>query len=415
MSETNEQKNIRMIRKIGEFLFKTLTSNKPTVIYGGAGSGKSYNIALFLVTLYILSVEPFRVLITRKTNSSLTLTAYKLVEQILKDLGIKYEHIKSEQIIRFEDGTEFYFRGIDDPEKIKSSEFNIAWLEEGTDFDEQDYLQIKLRLRRPPFRIRNLNNEIISVPNKIILSFNPVSLYNWVYPRFFERNAKEKADILHTNFLDNPYLPPEYRDELERLKETDPLLYRIYTLGEFAETVNTIYTNYRIIDESEVPDDFEEIFYGVDFGYNNPTAVLKIGKLGKSFYIIDEIYEIKMTNEDLIERLKSFVENKDDVVYCDSAEPQRIEELRNAGFLVIPAAKSVKDGIDFIKRLNLYISNKCSSTIKEIKLYKWKEDKNGAILDEPVKHFDHAMDAMRYAIYTSQSGRLKMTSTKVRT
>jgi len=143
------------------------------------------------------------VLITRKTNSSLTLTAYKLVEQILKDLGIKYEHIKSEQIIRFEDGTEFYFRGIDDPEKIKSSEFNIAWLEEATDFDEQDYLQIKLRLRRPPFRIRNLNNEIVSVPNKIILSFNPVSLYNWVYPRFFERNAKEKADILHTNFLDN--------------------------------------------------------------------------------------------------------------------------------------------------------------------------------------------------------------------
>lgn len=407
----NDKKSVKMIGKIAEFMFDKLPSNKPAIIYGGAGSGKSHNVALFLITLYILSLEPFRVLITRKTNSSLSLTAYKLVEDLLKQLEIPYEHIKSEQIIRFDDGTEFYFRGIDDPEKIKSSEFNTAWLEEATDFDENDYLQIKLRLRRQPFRIRTFDNKIVTVPNKPILTFNPVSMYNWIYGRFFDRNKKETADILHTNFLDNPYLPQDYVEELKRLEETDPVLYKIYTLGIFTETINTIYNNYHIISETEVPDEFEEEMYGIDFGYNNPTAILHIGRIQNDYYVIDEVYETKMTNKDVIETLKDFVKNKDDVIYCDSAEPQRIEELRQNGFLVLPANKNVRDGIDYIKRCRLFISDKCSSTIKEIKLYKWKEDKNGMILDEPVKHFDHSMDAMRYAIYTSYSRRSKVKST----
>ncbi|HEY8541382.1 MAG TPA: terminase large subunit, partial [Pseudothermotoga sp.] len=90
-------------------------------------------------------------------------------------------------------------------------------------------------------------------------------------------------------------------------------------------------------------------------------------------------------------------------IYADSAEPARIEEIARAGFNIYPAKKDVKDGIDFLKRKMIYLYKDCTNTIKEIQMYKWKENKNGEILDEPVKFNDHAMDAMRYAVYTYQN------------
>lgn len=149
-----------------------------------------------------------------------------------------------------------------------------------------------------------------------------------------------------------------------------------------------------------MPESFDEIIYGIDFGYNNPTACLKIEIKDQEVWIVDEIYKTHLTNADLIEELKSFVNEKSAYMYCDSAEPNRIEEISRAGFNAMPADKSVKDGIDFVKRQKLHIYKNCVNTIKEIKNYKWKEDKNGNVLDEPVKFLDHSMDAMRYAIYT---------------
>ena len=86
-------------------------------------------------------------------------------------------------------------------------------------------------------------------------------------------------------------------------------------------------------------------------------------------------------------------------IFADSAEPQRIEEIYRAGFDIHPARKiSVRDGIDFVKRFKLYIDKESTNIIKEIKFYSYKVDKNGKVLDEPVKLNDHAMDAIRYAI-----------------
>ena len=95
------------------------------------------------------------------------------------------------------------------------------------------------------------------------------------------------------------------------------------------------------------------------------------------------------------------------VIFCDSAEPQRIKELYNAGLNVKPALKDVKKGIDSVKSFPLRISASSSNLIKEIKFYKWKEDKDGNILEEPVKFNDHAVDAMRYAIYNFVKGTQK--------
>ena len=87
-------------------------------------------------------------------------------------------------------------------------------------------------------------------------------------------------------------------------------------------------------------------------------------------------------------------------IYADSAEPQRIEELNREGFWVIPANKSIKDGIDYVKRCRMRITNDSDDIIKEIRGYSYRMDRNGRVLEEPVKFNDHALDGVRYGLYT---------------
>ena len=377
---------IKVIRKIYSFL-QECRKQKEIVVYGGAGSGKSYTVAQFLIIEKLISNRNKRLLVTRKYNPSLRVTTWQLIHEILNELEIPFLENKTEQVLQLPRRNEIFFRGLDDAEKIKSSEFNYIWMEEATEFEFEDYLQLKLRLRRA-------TNSV----NQMYLTFNPVA--GWTQKQFFEQENDDIA-ILHTTYLDNPFLDKEYTEMLELLKEQDEAYYQIYTLGRYAILKNKIYNNYQVV--SRMPEMYDEIIYGVDFGFNNPSVILEIGIKDDNIYITKELYETHLTNEELIERLKTFVYSKNAEIYADSAEPARIEEIARAGFNIYPAKKDVKDGIDYLKRKMIYLNKDCVNAIKEIQSYKWKEKKDGEILDEPVKFLDHAMDAMRYAVYTYQN------------
>lgn len=376
--------NVKVIKKIYDWLEKS--KYKINVIYGGAGAGKSYTVAQFLLLEKVLQEKNKRILVIRKVNRSLKESSIKLFKEILKELEIPYVEHKADQMFTFAGNTEIVFRGLDDPEKIKSAEYNYIWMEEATEFTFEDFNQLRLRLRRPT-RTRN----------QMFLIFNPIGKTNWVYKTFFENEYKDTG-ILHVNYKDNVFLDEEYIEILKNLEREDERFYRIYTLGEFVEISNVIFNNYKIVDT--LPHKYDIIVYGLDFGFNNPTACLKIGIYDNEIYIIDELYQTHLTNAELIERLKEFVLPMNAPIYADSSEPARIEEIYQAGFNIFPAKKEVKNGIDFLQRFKINISRKCVNTIKEIQNYKWKEDKNKNILDEPVKYMDHSMDAMRYAVYT---------------
>ncbi len=381
-NETTRNNRVKTIGKIYRFLQQARV--KEVVVYGGAGSGKSYTVAQFLIIDKLLSQRNKYLLIARKYNPSLRLTSYRLVLDVLNKLNVPYLEHKVEQTIELPRRNVIFFRGIDEPEKIKSAEFNYIWMEEATEFEYNDYLQLKLRLRRAT-----------ETKNQMFLTYN--SLDGWTKKQFYDR-VDSDVEVLHTWYVDNPFLDEEYIQTLEKLIEQDEAFYRIYALGEYAEIKNKIYSNYTIT--NEVPTAFDEIIYGLDFGYNNPTACLRIGIKDNNIYILDELYERYKTNQELIEMLRDFVTEPNAPIYCDSAEPQRIQELIQAGYYAMPSDKSVKDGIDFIKRHKIYISENCTNTIKEIESYKWREDKEGNLLEEPVKFMDHTMDALRYAVYT---------------
>jgi phage terminase large subunit len=385
VSEATELK-VQANKKIYEFLKST--NYKIYVIYGGAGSGKSYTVTQFLIARRLLRYKNKRLLVTRKYNPSLKQTAYSLMLEWLQKFKVKYEEKKSEQLINLPNGSEILFRGMDDAEKIKSSEFNYIWMEEATEFTMQDFLQLRLRLRRANAGQRN----------QMFLTFNPVS--SWVTD-YFLKQEQEDVGILQTTYKDNiRFLDDDYVKALEGLANQDLSFYQIYALGQVAELKNKVYNNYVVV--KDLPSSYDEIIYGVDFGYNNPSVILEIGIKDGNIYIIKELYKTHLTNSELIEEMKTFVHANSDV-YADSAEPQRIKEIEEAGFNIYAAKKEVKNGIDFLKRKKIYIHENCTNTIEEIKNYKYKEDRQGNVLEEPVKFKDHAMDAMRYAVYTHET------------
>ena len=214
------------------------------------------------------------------------------------------------------------------------------------------------------------------------------------------KKAKEDAFVHESTVDDNIFADPEYVKILDSLINEDQNYYNIYRLGLWGVLRGLIYTKFQIILDKQWPESVDETIYGLDFGYNNPSALVEINIKDSEFYLKEMLYESKLTNNDLIKKLERFIPNKRNMLYADSAEPARIDEIKRAGFNVYPSNKSVMDGIDFCKRKTLHIHEDSTNIDKELRAYKWKEDKNGNTLDEPVKFNDHSLDAIRYAIFT---------------
>ena len=271
----------------------------------------------------------------------------------------------------------------------QSSDWNIIWMEEATEFTYEDFVTLKLRLSTPTYEFMR---------NKIFLSFNPIDEYHWIKTKIVDEKTEDFVDI-HSNYLYNPFLARDYVQTIEMIQYQDPNYWRIFGEGEWGKLENVIYNNWSIV--PYLPEG-EKIF-GLDFGFVNPTALVQLNVDGFEVGVQQKIYRTGLTNQDLIRELHSIMtkeEKEQCPIYADSAEPQRIEELNREGFWVIPANKSVKDGIDYVKRCRMRITNDSDNIIKEIRGYSHKTDKNGRVLEEPVKFNDHGLDAIRYGLHT---------------
>lgn len=404
---------------------------------GSAGSGKSERAAAKIL-MRVLLEEGHRFVTWRKVGKSIRNSTFKLFKDQISRWGLNQVFDIKETdmtIINKLNQNEILSIGLDDREKIKSLTSPTGfWIEEITELDEADFNQLDTRLRGHTKHYK-----------QIMGTFNPISEYHWIKDRFFpeyvEQKRKERgyayltreikiedrivrvpALMVHSTYKDNPFLDDEYKATLESYADIDPAYYRIYTLGEWGSIGNLIYPKgFEILDV--YPEAFDEEIYGLDFGFNNPTAFGKIGIRDLEYYTFDLFYERGYTNSDLkqelfdMKREDGTPELKDgSTVYCDCAEPARIKELNDFfnlnGRVVdfLPADKSVKDGIDFVKAAKVYSKRDNVNINKEVKSYKWKETSDGKVIDgEPVKINDHTMDWIRYALYThSLSPELKM-------
>jgi phage terminase large subunit len=230
--------------------------------------------------------------------------------------------------------------------------------------------------------------------DKIVLDYNPSDYYSWIYDKVIPR---EDTDFTITTYKDNPFLDKNIVAEIERLKDADHEYWRVYGLGERAISEATIYSHWRR--RRNFPEG-GDVFYGLDFGFNHQTALVRCKNFDGDIYVEQLIYDTKMSTSLLIDRMKSLGLSRKDDIFADPAEPKTIAEVNKAGFNLKLAAKDVFAGVNKVKSFPLFIKSESLDLLDEIKNYKWKTDNDGNTMDEPVKFRDHLMDAMRYAIYT---------------
>jgi len=358
------------------------------ILYGGAGSGKSYAIATHLI-LQCLQRKYFRCIYLRKVHRTIRVSQFLLFKDIINKFNLNelFNIRENDMSITCElTGNQLIAAGSDKVEKLKSiQEPNCIWLEEATEFSERDYLQLKLRLRTT------------KAFNYMILSFNPVSQQHWLYKHV--QNTYNKR-IIKTTYLDNKFIDEGYVYTMEMLKQKDEDYYNVYALGEWGNSSRElVYPKYYTFNDRW--QDIEgESFYGVDFGFVNPTVLIECKISGKNLFVRELVYKTNITNKDFINILNELKIDRYAPIYCDSADANRIEELFDAGYNVYKSNKDVDYGIQCVKSYNIFVSIDSANILKEITMYKYMTDKNGNVVDKPLKFNDHAMDAIRYAVAT---------------
>jgi len=357
------QKNLEALKSPHRFI----------VNEGGSRSSKTYSLCQ-LVIVYCLQNKGKVVSIIRKTFPALRATVLRDFTEILKGLGIYSvdAHNKSEQIYTFANGSMVEFFSVDDEQKIRGRKRDIAWCNEANELYFDDFTQLNMRTE-----------------HKLIFDYNPSDNSSWLYEL-----PPEDTTLIRSTYKDNPFLPQSIRNQIEDLKRTDEALYQIYALGQKAVSKSNIYSNWTFM--THRPARFTQFVYGLDFGYNHPTALMRVYWHERDIFIEPVIYESYLTTTMLIDKMGTLNIEKEVTILADYSRPEIIAEMVNAGYDVINANKVVKKGIDYVKTFGVYCLD--SKDVKrEYDNYKWKKI-GDHITDEPVKLFDDAMDAVRYAV-----------------
>lgn len=339
---------------------------------GGSRSSKTYSLCQ-MVIVYCLQNPNKVVSIIRKTFPALRATVMRDFLEILKDLDIyeKTNHNMSENIYRFPNGSIVEFFSVDDEQKIRGRKRDIAWCNEANELFYDDFTQLNMRTE-----------------TKLIFDYNPSDSSSWLYEL-----PKDESILIKSTYKDNPFLPETIKRQIEDLKRTDEALYQIYALGEKAISKSNIYSNWTFIKHR--PAKFTSYVYGLDFGYNHPTALMRVYWRDNDIFIEPVIYESYLTTSNLIEKMKILNVEENVEILADYSRPEIIQEMNNSGFNVLNANKVVKKGIDNVKSFGVFCEED-QRIKKEYENYKWKKIGDN-ITDEPIKLYDDAMDAVRYA------------------
>ncbi len=350
---------------------------KLVCLQGGSRSGKTMNTLIWWIQK-LLKEEKKTLSIVRKTLPSLK-------NSILKDLIYVLEMYeiydpskwhKQDGYYELPNGSIINWFSCDEPQKLRGSKRDYLYCNEANELDLEDWRQLIMRTE-----------------GMVTLDFNPSEINSWVY----DLEQRDDCYYFKTTWRENPFLPQTLIDEIERLKETDENYYRIYSLGEKGIPTTLVFNKWFTIDK--VPSDAKLLGRGMDFGFNDATTLVEVYQRGDELYLNELMYVKNLTMGDIIYKMGEFSIEKTDNIWCDSALPQNIEELRRQRWNAKPVSKaSILSGIDKIKRHKVFITEKSVNILREFGSYKWKTDKDGKLLDVPHDADNHTIDSVRYVL-----------------
>lgn len=370
-------------------------NNRKKVIQGGTSAGKTYGIIPILIDF---AAKNPRVIITVVAESipAVRNGAVRIFQDVMIDTNrwIEGHWIGNPMEYKFTNGAIIQFTSFDSVGKAKASgKRDVLFLNEANhiDFQIADALMIRSK--------------------QTWIDYNADSEF-WAHTETLTENNSE---FLVLKYTDNEAIPDETLEDIEiKLSKAyhnphgnrlDPENIkntywhnwcRVYVDGEIGNLEGLIFKSFNLVEEMPETD---RCVRGLDFGFtNDPTAIVDVYFSNGEIYLDEIMYRTGMTNQDIIQFLKTQTYIK---TVADSSEPKSIEEIRRSGISIEGAVKgqdSIRRGLDLMQTYTINVTKRSVNLIKELRAYKWAMDRAGNQLNEPIDFNNHCIDSARYAV-----------------
>jgi phage terminase large subunit len=357
------------------------------VIQGSTSSGKTYGI---IPILYDKALETprIKITITAETLSSLKDGAIDILKKFLMDEGrwVDDRWNATDNIYTTGNGSKLQFKTFDSAGKAKAAgKRDILFINEANhvDYEIADALMIRSQ--------------------EVWLDFNADTEF-WAHTEVLK---SPDSEFLKLTYLDNEAIPEStLRDLLEKKKKAEQEeaagvkgyfwnWWQVYGLGEIGQRQELVYPPFETLPEK--PERFTRYVYGLDFGYQHPTSLVRVWFWEDEIYLEEVIYKPLLTSAMLIEQMEAKGVSKEVEIIADNSRPEMIQELMGAGFYVLKSSKGVEKGINGVRKRKVYVYEGAVNILTENKKYRYKRI-NGHLTDDIAKVDDDAMDAIQYAV-----------------
>lgn len=356
------------------------------VIQGGTYAGKTYGIMSVLI--HHATINPrWRITVVCETIPAVKSGPLKHFQDIMEDTGRWVEDRFNFTELRYTFANRAYieFKAFDTIGKAKAAgKRDILFLNEANHI---------------PYTIADVL--MIRTEQQVWIDFNPDEAF-WAHEKVVPR---EDAEFLLLKYTDNEGCPQSAKDilaERKALAATSKAWAnwcRVYIDGEVGSLEGAVYPDWQEVEK--IPATAKRVAYGLDWGFaHDPTALIDVWQEGDNVYLDEIIYQSGLTNASLVALMEEKKVGHHDDIIADSADPKSIQDVYDRGYRrIYPATKgedSVRNGIDRLRFLKIFVTSRSKNVKEELRLYRWKQDKNGNWIGTPEDNHNHAMDAVRY-------------------
>lgn len=362
---------------------------------GGTRSGKTYSTLQYLHLLIPKADKAGDVTsVVSETLPHLKRGAIRDFERIVgHPLKLDPNWNASDLVYTYPNGAKLEFFSADAPGKVQGPARKRLFLNECNHIPFETFRQLAVRTTR-----------------MIFLDYNPSALF-WAIERVETRADCTRID---STYKDNEFLTPEQVAEIESNRD-DETWWKVYGRGEVGSLEGLIYPDFELVDRLPEPDKRLVEVYGMDFGYSNdPTTLVRVlaDPATKTAWVDQRLYRRGMMNDAIADFMKADGLTRMSVVYADCAEPKSIDEINaRAGFRVQrcsknapPRSEKLQYQLLWMKGWKYHVTKTSVETITELRNYAWAKDADGNTLNYPndkgTIHYDHCLDALRYALWT---------------
>lgn len=376
-----------------EFLYDNYEKSRGCLLIGGTRSGKTHS-AIQFIFWYCLKNKGKSIAICRDTLRNLkrtTLEDFKAIAYGTNDIIGMYPslRINKADLTCEINGNKIDFIGLkDDPMRVFGLATDLFYINEAVSTYQFTFDQLEQRCR-----------------DFFMLDCNPSEPNSWVY----NVPKRDDVEVFKTIYKDNPFLEDSIIKKIESYEPNDKnreqgtaneRMWSIYGMGDAYRGPEIIYPKWEIYDKD--PKGYDYCYLGLDWGFNNPLALVKCLFEGQNLYIRQLYHKSEPDMEEIVRIIKEDGHK----VICDSNEPRAVKDLIDRGISAYPARKppgSVLTGIRRIQQKKIFVHKDSKEVMHELNNYKWKIDpRTDIILDVPVKENDHALDGVRYIVNTME-------------